>query len=394
MSQHNKKNTQDLGLRTVVDNLTLNAGAEIVRYGRRHKNVLSLGQGEGDQPTPDFIIDGARAAMAQGKTFYGPVLGCEDLRQEISNYYSREHNLALPSHRIFVTGSGTTAMHLALTVLLDQGDEVVALTPIWKNLLGAVELAQAKCREVPLDHRPDGRWALDMDRLTEACSHKTKVLLITSPSNPTGWVMSHDEMRTVLEFARTHNIWIVADEVYNRITFDQKRAPSFLDIAAPEDKLFTINSFSKSWAMTGWRLGWMVGPLAVEKAVRDVALYDNMGPPLFTQYGGIEALRHGEDFIDRQRALWRDNRDYLMKRFAAHPRIIAAPPESTFYSFFKIEGEPDCLTLAKRLIDEQRLSLAPGCAFGAVGKGHMRLCFAVSQDRLAEALDRLERALA
>lgn len=386
--------------RSAVESLTPNRGAEIVRYGQRKKDILSLGQGEGSMATPDFICNAAQNAMQEGRTFYGPVLGQDSLRQELSNYYARIYGLSLPTNRLFVTTSGTTAMHLALTSILDEGDNVVAVTPIWKNLLGAVELAQAKRREVPLE-RNNGGWQLDLEALFEACGRDTKAILMTTPSNPTGWTMSHDEMQAVLEFARERDIWIISDEVYGRLIYDGGirqdghlgRAPSFLDVAAPEDKLFVVNSFSKSWAMTGWRLGWLVGPAAAEEVIRDIALYDNMGAPTFAQFGAIEALRHGEDFIAQQLDLWRRNRDTVVKRLSALDGIDLPHIDATFYAFFKVAQEPDSFAFARRLIDDVSLSLAPGSAFGAVGKGYMRLCFAVSEEKLADGLNRFEKAL-
>lgn len=379
-------------IRKCVENLSQNPGAEIVRYGRRKANILSLGQGEGDAATPDFILKGAQKAMDDGRTFYGPVLGHDPLRQEISNYYDRIYDLHVPTNRVFVTSSGTTAMHLALTAILDAGDEVVAVTPIWKNLLGAIELAQAKFTEVALDNN-EGAWSLDLDKLFDACNKDTRAILITTPSNPTGWVMSRQEIKAFMEFARERDIWVIADEVYSRLVYGKSHAPSFLEFAQDDDRLFTVNSFSKAWAMTGWRLGWLTGPSRVEDAVRDIALYDNMGPPTFTQYGGIEALRHGEDFIAQQMQLWERNRARVQEFFESTGRIDATESEATFYSFFKIDGEDNCLEFAKRLIDDVSLSLAPGCAFGKVGQGYMRLCYAVSEARLDDALDRLDRAL-
>lgn len=379
-------------IRKCVENLSHNPGAEIVRYGRLKKNILSLGQGEGDAVTPDFILKGAQKAMEDGRTFYGPVLGQESLRQEISNYYDHIYNLHVPTNRLFVTSSGTTAMHIALTAILDEGDEVVAVTPIWKNLLGAIELAQAKFTGVALDN-DDGKWSLDLDKLFDACGKETRAILITTPSNPTGWVMSRAEIRAVMEFARSRDIWVIADEVYGRLVYEHDHAPSFLEFAQDDDRLFTVNSFSKAWAMTGWRLGWLAAPSRVEDAVRDIALYDNMGPPTFTQYGAIEALRHGEDFLAEQMQLWARNRKRVQDFFESTERINSCESEATFYSFFKVDGEQDCLMFAKRLIDEVSLSLAPGCAFGKVGQGYMRLCYAVSEPKLEDALERLEKAL-
>lgn len=383
---------EGMNFRSVVDNLTPNRGAEIVRYGRRKKDILSLGQGEGSVATPEFIREAAHRALADGKTFYGPALGQEALRTELSDYYKNIYGLDIESDRFFVTSSGTTAMHLALTALLDKGDNVVAVTPIWKNLLGAIELAQANCTEVALE-RNNGGWQLDMQQLFDSVTPATKAILITTPSNPTGWIMSKDEMRTLLNFARERGIWVISDEVYGRVVFDDVRAPSFLDVARDDDRLFVVNSFSKSWAMTGWRLGWLVGPKVAEEVIRDIALYDNMGPPTFAQFGAIEALRNGEGFIREQIDLWRGNRDIVTERLKALGGIDLPHIDATFYAFFRIDGENDSMALAKRLIDEVSLSLAPGCAFGKVGAGYMRLCFAVSEARLNEALDRFEKVI-
>lgn len=379
--------------RQTVRELPLNPGAEMLRYGWRRADVLSLGQGEGCLPTPDFIVQAANQAMMEGKTHYGPVLGQPALREEISHYYKRILNVDIPANRVFITGSGTTAMHLSLTSILDKEDEVIAITPIWKNLLGAVELTQAKSKQVPLDYIEGQGWSLDMDRLMAACSDKTKAILIVTPSNPTGWVMSKEEMSQLLDFTRERNIWIVSDEVYNRSLYNEVHAPSFLEVAQEDDLILTVNSFSKSWAMTGWRLGWLTGPAFAEGIIRDIALYDNMGPPTFTQFGGIAALRDGEDFIKKQLSSWQHNQNLITERFQANPKIHSYQSPSTFYSFFKVEGENDSLAFGKKLIDEVGLSLAPGCAFGDNVKDWMRLCFAVSQAKLLNALDRLEKAI-
>jgi len=379
--------------RQTVQNLLPNPGAEMLRYGWRKPSVLSLGQGEGSDPTPDFIINAAHRAMAEGKTHYGPVLGQLALREAITAYYKKIFAVDLESNQVFVTGSGTTAMHLALTSVLDPQDEVVAITPIWKNLLGAVGLAQAHTRQVGLNFDVKTGWSLDMDRLFDAVTAKTKAILIVTPSNPTGWMMSLDEMQSLLSFTREKGIWIISDEVYNRSAYGLNHAPSFLQVAKPDDLLLTVNSFSKAWAMTGWRLGWLTGPAFAETVIRDIALYDNMGPPTFTQFGGIAALEQGEPFIKAQRTSWQRNKQTIMNRLSLYDCVTIHDSASTFYAFFKVRGEEDCLDFGKRLIDEAELSLAPGCAFGAQCRGWMRLCFAVSQTKLNDALDRLERVL-
>jgi aspartate/methionine/tyrosine aminotransferase len=247
--------------------------------------------------------------------------------------------------------------------------------------------------QVPLEHHEGSGWQLDLNRLFDSVTSKTKAMLIVTPSNPTGWTMTAQDIQTVLEFARERGIWIIADEVYSRIVYDGIRSPSFLDYARPDDRLFVVNSFSKAYAMTGWRLGWLIGPANSETPVRDLALYDNMGPPTYAQYGAAAALRHGEPFIAEQVTLWKSNLDLVMDRFSTNGRINMVRPQSTFYAFFNVDGEPDCMALVKKLIDESLLSLAPGCAFGKCCAGWVRMCFAASEQRIGDALDRLEQVV-
>ncbi|MCB1591126.1 MAG: pyridoxal phosphate-dependent aminotransferase [Alphaproteobacteria bacterium] len=377
---------------TVIENLTPNPGTDLLRYARTKDGVLSLAQGEGSTPTPDFICDAAMKALKdKGMTFYGPILGHPELREELSTYYKNIYGLDIPSNRFFVTSSGTTAVHLSLAAIINNGDEVIAITPIWKNLLSAVEIAQAKIKQVAVDFSEDKGWSLDLNRLFDACTPATKAIMIVTPSNPTGWTMSRSEMQAVMEFARKRGIWVLADEVYTRTLYGQVRAPSFLDVCEPDDLLLVINSFSKTWAMTGWRLGWIVGPPSAEMKICDLAVYNNMGPPSFTQYGALAALRQGEGFISEQMTLWQSNCDLLMDRMAQFPRMSISRPEAGFYAFFKVEGEEDSIAYCKRLIDEVGLSLAPGCAFGDCGRGFVRLAFACSETKLLDGLDRLER---
>lgn len=386
-----------LKFRPVLHALTSNPGVEMMSYAAGRENMITLGQGEGDSPTPDFIARAAFTAMQDGKTIYGPTLGQDPLREALSDYYKRIYKLDIPSERVFITASGSTAMHLSLAALVDKGDEVVAVTPIWKNLLGAVELTQATTKQVSLDYTDEQGWQLDLDALFAACTDKTKVILIVTPSNPTGWTATKAEMKAILDFARQRGIWILADEVYGRLTYESEhehlRADSFLDVANEDDLLLVVNSFSKSWAMTGWRLGWIVGPKIAEDKIRDVALYNNLCPPTFTQFGAIAALEQGEPFLKSQIDLWRSNRDILVNRFKEIGGIHMAYPEATFYGFFKVDGQPDCKTLTKRFVDKSGVLLSPGCAFGETARGYIRMCFAISERRLIEALDRMECVL-
>ncbi len=387
-----EKRNKERKFRPVLHALTANPGAQMMQYAQGKKDIITLGQGEGDAATPDFICDALIGAIKEGRTFYGPVLGSDELRRELSQYYANIYDLNIPSERVFVTSSGSTAMHLSLASLVDKGDEVVAITPIWKNLLGAVELTQATTKQVSLDYIDD-EWKLDLDKLFATVTERTKVMLIVTPSNPTGWTANLDEMKAILDFARERGIWVLSDEVYGRLVYDGVRAPSFLDVAKEDDLLLVVNSFSKTWAMTGWRLGWIVGPREAEDKIRDVALYNNLCPPTFSQYGAIAALQNGEEFLQKQLDLWHSNRDLVVKRFADMVGVHMSYPKATFYAFFKVEGEDDCIALTKRFIDEAGVLLSPGSAFGESATGYIRLCFAVSEARLTEALDRIEAVI-
>lgn len=380
-------------MRAVLDDIQHNPGAEMVRYARRRADILSLAMGESDAPTPLFIRGAVVDSLAAGQTGYGPVLGRTDLRQAIADYHREIYGATLPVNRITVTSSGTSAIHLALTSVLEKGDEAVTVFPLWKNLLGALRLQQAHVRGVDLTETATG-WTLDLEKLFGAVNEKTRAIVLNSPNNPTGWVMSRDDMRAVMDFARARGIWVISDEVYGRLVYDASRAPSFLDVAQPDDRLFVINSFSKSWSMTGWRLGWLIGPAAAEQRLYDLILYDNMGPPNFTQAGGIAALKNGEAFIVEQKRMFANNRVRVMEFFAGQPRLRAVVPQSGFFLFFRVDGEPDCMSFARQLIDDHALGLAPGCAFGRSFAGYQRLCYAVSRPRLDDALARLEGALA
>lgn len=386
MTNHHKK------YRTCFDKMSANKAAELLRYGKNKVGCISLAQGEGCLTTPSFICDAVQKSLAEGKTFYGFGSGITELRQEIATYHARIYGHNIPINRITVTSSGTNAVHLALMSILEEGDEVIALTPIWKNLIGITELAGGKIIDVPMTQKDD-QWHLDLDMFLNKVTHHTKAMMIVSPNNPTGWAMSKDDIKIILEFARARGIWVIADEVYGRTMHDVSVAPSFLDFAEDDDLLYVINSFSKSWAMTGWRLGWLIGPSTAEDKIRDLILYENMGPPTFTQYAGITALRHGEEFILTQKKMWKENQKIVADYLSPFDRISLVKSPAAFYSFFKINGEQDSFTLARQLIDECGVSLAPGGAFGSGFNDYLRLCFATDKTILNEALQRISPLL-
>jgi aspartate/methionine/tyrosine aminotransferase len=285
---------------------------------------------------------------------------------------------------------------LATQLLAGAGDEVVAVVPVWPNLSQQPTMMGARVHRVAITPDANGVWHLDVQALAAAITAQTKVVLVNSPNNPTGWTLNAGEQRALLEHCRRTGTWIVADEVYERMWFGTGRtAPSFLDIAGPQDRLIVVHSFSKSFLMTGWRLGWMVVPEGgVLAQVGKLIEFNTSCPPEFVQHGGLAALAMGNDFVDGLVQRLRDCRDLLLKRLQQLPGVTVAVPPGGLYAFLKIEGQRDSLALAKRLVAEHGLGLAPGIAFGPEGEGWLRWCFASRDpERLNRGVDRLAQAL-
>ena len=237
-------------------------------------------------------------------------------------------------------------------------------------------------------------WKLDLDRLIAALTPDTRVLMINSPNNPTGWTLSREEQRVILSHCRRHGIWIVADDVYERLHYaSDLPAPSFLDLAEADERVISTNSFSKAWSMTGWRLGWIVAPAALMHDLGKLIEYNTSCSPVFVQRAGVAAIERGEPAVARTLRRFREARDYLVDALRALPGIDVAPPPGAMYAFFRIEGLTDSLSFCKELVRDARLELAPGSAFGTEGEGFVRWCFASDRDRLAEGVARLRRFL-
>jgi aspartate aminotransferase len=381
-------------LRHLVAGMKPQMISAVARLGIGQPDVIPLWLGESDRITPNFIQEAAIKAMVAGKTFYVHSRGVPELRAEIRHYTNELYNLDLELERFTVTGSAMTAIMIALECVMDAGDNVVMPTPIWPNIFFAVEVLGGQSRFVPLDADDQG-WRLDLDRLLGSCDGRTRALMLPSPGNPTGWVMPQEQQARVLEFCRERGIWIIADEVYHRIVFDGMRAaaPSFLDIAAPDDPLLVINSFSKSWAMTGWRLGWITAPAALGDTLGQLSGLNNTGATSFVQHAGVAALRDGGAFVQEMVDYCRRGRDIAYQRLCKIDRVSLPPIGAGLFAFFRVDGMDDSLAFAKHLLRTYRVGLAPGSAFGPGNDQYLRLCFAVEQDRLSEALDRLAAAL-
>jgi aspartate/methionine/tyrosine aminotransferase len=281
---------------------------------------------------------------------------------------------------------------VASQLLVDAGDRVVQVVPLWPNLQEIPKILGATVDAIALEF--DGAWKLDLDRLLDALKPGTRALYLNSPNNPTGWTASAGELKTILQHCRRHGIWIFSDDAYERLYYGEEGiAPSLLDISSDEDRLISANTFSKSWLMTGWRLGWLVVPPSLTADLGKLIEYNTSCAPVFVQRAGIAAVKEGEPVIARTRYRFRKARDFLIGHLGGLPRVAVATPSGTMYAFFKVDGVTDSLAFCKKLVRDVGLGLAPGSAFGPEGEGFVRWCFAASDDKLADGVARLRRAL-
>lgn len=366
---------------------------ELWRMGFEVDNLIPLWVGEGNEATPDFISDAAHSALKSGACFYSQKRGLPELRQELANYMQRNFSVPIDMERVSVTSAGMNGIMLVIQAIAGAGDNVVCVTPGWPNVFGAIEIMGAEARQVSLEQSEDGGFTLDLEQLFARCDARTRAIFVVSPSNPTGWMITPEEQKTVLEFCRARGIWLVADEVYHRFVYEQPVANSFLQIAEPDDALVVVNSFSKAWAMTGWRLGWLIHPVGLGPVLDNLIEFNTSGAQAFLQHGCIAALRDGEDFVKQTVERCHQGRDLVFQRLSALPRVRATCPKGAFYFFFAVEGMTDSLSAAKKILHETGVGLAPGSAFGPGGEGNFRLCYAGTLDRLSEGLDRLEPVL-
>lgn len=351
-------------------------------------DVTPLWFGESAWPSGDVAVEAACQALRDGDHFYQPNSGRPSLRDALVDYQTSLYGRACTRERITVTASAMQALALTAQALLNTGDRVVYVDPSWPNMADCFRLLGAQVEPVALEV-VDGRWQLDLDRLIDTLVPGTRAVAINSPSNPTGWVMTEAAQRRVLEHCRQEGIWIIADDVYARLYHHGRVAPGFLAIADPDDQLIVINSFSKAWSMTGWRLGWITAPAELEASFAMLTEYNIAGPPGFVQHAGELMLRDGEGDIAQLRD--RLHRAYQLTEqiLGAAPGVQFVPADGAFYCFFRVEGVNDSLALAKQLLHGARVGLAPGAAFGEAGEGYLRLCYAQPESVLEPALERL-----
>ena len=381
-------------MRNAINDLPASKIREVANAGLGRNDVLAFWFGESDEATPALIREAAARSLADGETFYSQNLGLPELREALARYASSLHG-GLDHKRIAVTSSGVNALMLTMQALVGAGDEVVAVVPVWPNLTAQPVILGAHVTRVALRARA-GAWELDLGELLEAITPRTKVLLVNAPNNPTGWSLSRAEQQAVLAHCRRTGTWLVADEVYERLFYlpGTACAPSFLDVAQADDRLVVVHSFSKSFLMTGWRLGWMVAPMSLMDSLGKLIEFNTSCAPVFVQRAGLAALAAAAESVPALVQRMKACRDALVPKLQVLPGVELAMPQAGMYAFFRIRGEGDSLALAKRLVHEVGLGLAPGLAFGPEAEGWLRWCFATRDlGRLSEGVGRLTRAL-
>jgi aspartate/methionine/tyrosine aminotransferase len=381
-----------IAARAAVRALAASKIRELFNSGLGRTDILPFWVGEPDEPTPEFIRKAGMDSIAAGETFYTHNLGIPELREALF-VYLRELHKGFQSQEVVATSAGVSALMLATQLLVDPGERVVEVVPLWPNLQEIPRILGAHVETVALEFALSG-WSLDLEKLLRALKPGTKALYLNSPNNPTGWTVTREEQKTILEHCRRHGIWIFADDAYERLFYEGNGvAPSFLDLCDAQDRVISTNTFSKTWLMPGWRLGWLVVPPELSADLGKLIEYNTSCAPVFMQRAGVVALKEGEPVIARTVARFRKARDFLVKELNAIDGVRAAVPSGTMYAFFKVDGVADSLEFCKRLVRDAGLGLAPGSAFGPEGEGYVRWCFAAGEDRLAEGVRRLRNML-
>lgn len=359
-------------------------------YGMGIPGVIPLWTGEGNAPTPEPFSRAAIDSLTRGETFYTWQRGLPELRDALARYHQRSFGRAFSPENFFVTSGGMHAIQTAVQMIAGEDDEIIIPTPAWPNYAASLRILGSRPVEIPMTFG-NGRWTLDLDRLFDAITPRTRAIALNSPSNPVGWTATRDELIAVRDICRKRGIWIFGDEVYSRFFYGargERRAPSFLDICEDEEQLLLANTFSKNWAMTGWRVGWLQAPRALGPAIERIVQVTSSGTPAFLQRGCVAALDEGDSFLDEQVARARANRDLVVRLLGEMPQVRFEVPPGAFYLFFGIEGMTDSTATVMRLIDEAKVGFAPGATFGPGGEGFLRMCYMRDPGKITEALGR------
>ena len=367
------------------------------------QSFISLHLGEPDLGTPQFIIDAACKALNDGAVFYEPNAGRLDLREELVKYFHGYYGIDLTPENFVVSCGGTQGIALSMLALVSPGDDVINITPNWCNFTEAARIAGAKLHELPLQFNEERHvFELDFDALQQTLDRANRPRMVTanSPSNPTGWVMTAEEQENLLDLCHKYNMFLLLDEMYDRLLFTDEPFPTGLRLANtravdPESwgRMVVINGFSKTFCMTGWRLGYLISAPPLIANMARMQEFITSHAPSMAQVAGITALREGEPFVSQSLERYRKLRELIVERLSALPGAVVARPDGAFYAFFRLPAASDSVRFCKDLLLEAGVILAPGKAFGQGGEGWLRLCFANEPDRLHEAMDRVENFL-
>ena len=367
-------------------------------------DVLSLQFGESTLPTPPYVIEAVNRAAEEGWTYYSPNQGLPSLRVAIANLIARLHGVEIDPSEIQINSGGVQALNLAIKCVIDPGDEAIVLSPNWPNGSAMIEMCGGRAVEVPMARR-GRRFTPDIEAMESALTPRTRMLLYASPSNPLGWTATVAEQQMLLEFARQHGLWLLTDEVYERIFYGGRGAavseeggtggysgqlaPSILKLCTREDAVIVVNSFSKTYCMTGWRLGWMVSRGDFVQKAAQLNEFIVSHAPTMIQRGGEAAIAHGEDDIAAMVEEFQERRDFCAGMLREVSGVNLPEPEGAFYLFPQLEGVSDSYQFALDLLRKRHVAVAPGSAFGNGGEGSIRICYAPSMDVLKPAMERI-----
>ncbi len=383
------------GARADLRRIPLENISSLAKGGFGDPNIIPLWFGEGDVPAPAFIGEALSRAIADGHVFYTHQNGIPELRQALADYLTGLGAKPIAPDRITVTFSGMNAIMLAIQLACESGDNIVAIDPVWPNTGGMARVVGAEVRSARMDYSPNAGWSVDVDKVAAQIDGRTRAVFFASPGNPTGAMIPLETQGQLLALCRARGVWLIADEVYNRLAFGRNAAPTILDVAEPEDRLVVINSFSKSWAMTGWRLGWMVHPPSLGPTLAMMTQYTTSGVTTFLQHAGVAAIREGEPFVAWMRGYCETGMGIVCDALERLPRVRMGPrPQAGIYAFFEIDGMPDSRQACLDILERTSVGLAPGVFFGPGSETFLRACFCRRPEVLAEAMARLSAALA
>ena len=380
-------------MRKIIEELESSPIRNIANSAIDNKDVIPLWFGETDIVTPKFISDSMKVALDEGHTFYTTNHGVPELVESISQYSSHLHNKIILKNRIMITAAGMNALMIAAEAVVNPNDKIICVTPVWPNFMRCVQIMGGQIIEIPLLlSERENKWQLNLEEIEKNISD-VKGIYINSPNNPTGWMMEKKEQEKILEICRKNKKWIIADEVYERIVYNRKVAPSFLDIASEKDLLIVVNSFSKSWAMTGWRLGWITIPENTLNLFEKLNEFNIASPAAPVQHAGITAIKEGENFILNMMSKLSNARNIAINNLNSFSLVELPYPNAAFYAFFRVKGVKDSELFCKETLKQTGVGLAPGTAFGKDTNNWLRICYAKSPNLLEEAFLKLKAVL-